>query len=259
MLQFDKYYRYYYWLIIPVVFSLLCILIIHLTIGNKELFFLLNKSAILKNDILWANITVLGDALFFAAFLLLFAKKYPEFIWAAFITAIFGALFSLGGKWFFGVPRPDSVLSLDFFNKIGQINSDYSFPSGHTTSVYMFAGLLIFTITTNVWRFVLILIPLIVGISRIMVGAHWPIDVFGGIISGLLAAYLGLVLYNKWPAGKNTVLRYFLLFVIIVCTLYLILFYDSGYPDAILLQRGLASLLLLIAFLQFLPFKILNK
>ncbi len=244
MLKFDEIFKNISWLIFPIIIALLGILVIHITIGNTELFILLNTSGWLKNDLLWANITILGDALFFAAFLLPFSKKYPQLIWAAFLSSLFGVLFSIGGKWLFGIPRPDIVLSSEFINKVGQINTDFSFPSGHTTSVYMLAGLFIFTIKEKKWRLLLLLTAFPVGFSRIMVGAHWPMDIFGGIISGLLAAYLGLTFRRYWSVGTKPILRYFLLAILILCTLFLILYYDSGYPDVLFLQRGLAAVLL---------------
>lgn len=63
-----------------------------------------------------------------------------------------------------------------------------SFPSGHTTTAIALA----FTVGFLRPRLfpVLFVIGLVVGISRMPVGMHYPTDVFGGLIVGMLGAYL---------------------------------------------------------------------
>ena len=63
----------------------------------------------------------------------------------------------------------------------------YSFPSGHSTNgASAFAGLGVEL--RKKWMTVLaVLLPLLIGFSRIFVGAHYPTDVLGGWALGLLA------------------------------------------------------------------------
>lgn len=124
-------------------------------------------------------------------------------------------------KHVFKRPRPDSLLWLCQ-------EHGFSFPSGHTlnNTVFwvVFASLLgyyaanagkslpiykrdrsasVYPKTkawTNVLRVLLIAWPLIIGMSRILVGVHWPSDVVGSIIlAGALinAAYLVLFYGGK--------------------------------------------------------------
>ncbi|ANU11854.1 phosphoesterase [Planococcus antarcticus DSM 14505] len=77
----------------------------------------------------------------------------------------------------------------------------YSFPSGHSMGSLIFYGFLIYLIIRTRqrswirWLFVAILTMLIVmiGSSRIYLGAHFPSDVLGGYIAGLIWLILSLI------------------------------------------------------------------
>ena len=63
-----------------------------------------------------------------------------------------------------------------------------SFPSGHTTTAIALAFVVGF-----LWPrlfAVFLVIGIIVGASRVPVGMHYPTDVFGGLLVGMLGAYL---------------------------------------------------------------------
>ena len=88
------------------------------------------------------------------------------------------------------VTRPRPYLALDEVNIWEKfILKDYSFPSGHTTASFSLATV-ISVYFPAVAPFVLIL-ALLVGLSRIYLGQHYPSDVFIGsligIVSGIIA------------------------------------------------------------------------
>lgn len=84
---------------------------------------------------------------------------------------------------------------------------DYSFPSGHVmfyTVYFGFSWYLIFTLTQRSWArtlsLVLLSVPIIlVGASRVFLGAHWASDVIGGyILSGImLTAFIQFYRFGK--------------------------------------------------------------
>lgn len=74
-----------------------------------------------------------------------------------------------------------------FQNVVNEWNFQ-SFPSGHTTTAIALAFVVGFLWPRLFGIF--LLIGIIVGISRVPVGMHYPTDVFGGLVVGMLGAYL---------------------------------------------------------------------
>lgn len=86
----------------------------------------------------------------------------------------------------------------------------YSFPSGHSTdAVTLYTSIGIYT-KKKWWIILGILLPLLVGISRVCLGVHYPTDVLCGWLLGVLVIFLIPVLKEKI---KNRWLFYGLLVV----------------------------------------------
>ncbi|WP_306433593.1 phosphatase PAP2 family protein [Paenibacillus montaniterrae] len=74
--------------------------------------------------------------------------------------------------------------------KVGKFPlKDYSFPSGHTTAIFALVTPLMF-VSSPVMIFILIGLALLVAVSRVYWGYHYPIDCMAGGMVGFLTAML---------------------------------------------------------------------
>jgi undecaprenyl-diphosphatase len=133
-------------------------------------------------DVLAVAITTSGDALIIVPVMLLIVaifiyKKHRAWATLLFASVIGVAAINVLVKGFFARPRPD------FWTPIVTEHS-YSFPSGHAMASSALA-LSFMVITWNTkWRWPSIALGavyiLLVGLSRLYLGVHFPTDVIGG-------------------------------------------------------------------------------
>lgn len=82
--------------------------------------------------------------------------------------------------------RPYTII--EHLHTFGFNLKDYSFPSGHTTASFSIATVLALNIPSV--SLLTFFIAIIIGISRIYLGVHYPTDVAAGIILGVGSAIL---------------------------------------------------------------------
>jgi undecaprenyl-diphosphatase len=66
--------------------------------------------------------------------------------------------------------------------------SGYAFPSGHSATIAAFAFAVFFK--NKRLGYICFLAMLLIGVSRVVSGVHFPIDILGGYALGFLVAYL---------------------------------------------------------------------
>lgn len=78
----------------------------------------------------------------------------------------------------------------------------YSFPSGHTQTATAFWGGIAIEVKRPQIKIACSALVLLVGFSRLYLGVHYPLDVIGGIIIGLICTLLvyliGSARFGKW-------------------------------------------------------------
>ncbi len=98
-------------------------------------------------------------------------------------------------------PRPFQVLeSID--GKRLETATGYSFPSGHTTTGAAFYTALALAFRKRPLSMLCAIMMALVGVSRLYLGVHWPIDVFAGLLLGVTISfvvnrYLGAMFNDK--------------------------------------------------------------
>ena len=79
-----------------------------------------------------------------------------------------------------------------------------SFPSSHSATTASIATILIERLRRrSYWAWLALLLPLIIGFSRIYVGVHYPTDVIGGWILGFLLGALACTLLARYEQRQE--------------------------------------------------------
>ena len=123
-------------------------------------------------------------------------RRFILYIEAALALILGSGLFVQFFRFFYHHPRPFEEMG--FIPLIAESASS-SFPSNHATILFALS-LLVFYLNrkAGLWFFILSLLN---GLARVVVGVHWPLDILGGALVGLLAAYL----IHRWldPLAKQ--------------------------------------------------------
>ena len=162
---------------------------------------------------LFRAITFLGELGWFfvvaSLFLLLFRKTRRAGA-VAIVAIALGAVFSnLILKNAVARPRPFADENSPFYElwvQAGGVSEgEYSFPSGHATASMAFAVALVFTLNKKV-SWLALLIPLVMGFTRIYFVVHFASDVLFGYLVGAccaVAAWVVVKLLARWKLFAN--------------------------------------------------------
>ena len=210
--------------------------------SNERVFLLLNRLGPETSDLLWANLTILGDGTVALALCLLLARRRPDLLWAVVPSAILVSLWTRLWKHLVDVVRPAAVLGADTIHFIGPAYQYHSFPSGHATTAFSLAALCVLGFRLRALSLLPIAVAVTVAISRCVVGVHWPLDLLGGAFGGWLAAALGLKVAAALPTGLRPSAQWIIALILSGCALVLLLTSPTDYAQALWFQRAIGAL-----------------
>lgn len=218
-----------------------------LTHGNQALFLLCNGLGTHAVDALWANWTLLGDALVLLVLTLPLVGRYAQMVWGLMLAALLAGLSVWLLKQAFGLPRPPAVLAPDLIHVIGRALKSRSFPSGHTTAAFAYTGVLSLYLRRSWVTAAALVIAVGVGFSRMAVGVHWPMDVAAGAAVGWLCAVAGRAWALRWNWGATRVGQRATALLLWACAVGLLFFFRPDSPLAALLPKVIAVAAMLAA------------
>lgn len=222
---------------IPLLGIALMAIILGLDI-NEELFLYINSLSLYSGEWIWSVLTIFGGPLVILCIGLSFIHAQPKIALSIIPAIVLGSVLVFSLKWLFDIARPNLILEQSQFILIGMPPTSPAFPSGHTTGIFALATLIILNSKHYIISVFILIFATFVGLSRIMVGAHWPLDVAGGMIMGWGIGLTTTFFIQNWKL--ETKKQKMLSLCLLLCSI-LLIFRDTGYPNVypILLTIGL--------------------
>jgi len=190
----------------------------------------------------WSSVTFLGDTAAALALALFAARRFPRLLWAIIPAAIIATAWVHGWKQAYDERRPLATLERSEVKVIGPELRYGSFPSGHATTAFTAAAVCILGLRLGfAWGLFLTGIAVLVALSRVVVGAHWPLDVLAGAFGGWCAAVLGIAMTDRWRFGLRPEVQAIATLVFLTAAVMLLGGYDGRYPEAGWLARAIGA------------------
>lgn len=175
------------------ILATIAIWLLHL---NEKLFYIVNAWHVFLPNQVWNIINIIAYPKVFILPILLIIltsifnreqlKKVVILLVAYYVIFFVLKLLVHEARPFVVLP-PDTIFFLLNHQDVSH-NRYLSFPSGHTgiMVVFAFAAIKVLKINNKLAKFILFLLPIIVGVTRLATGWHWPIDVLASGIIGYI-------------------------------------------------------------------------
>lgn len=167
-------------------------------------------------DWFFRSFTYVGDGILFVpAILLALFIRFQNAVILSAIGIVNGLGVSLFKKVFFSdAERPVRLLDHDLLHYVPgvDVHSHFSFPSGHTASIFALVAFLSLASGNRYWTVLFTIIALLVGYSRIYLLQHFLLDVTGGAILGSavsISTYMAFANQRvpAWMKGRIRLVR----------------------------------------------------
>ncbi len=182
---------------------------------DKELFVYLNSLGVESWDQFWMIVTNQFSWIpLFALLLFLVFKAYgwKKSLMIMVVTALlitFSDQFVNFIKDYFGRLRPNNDPTINEIIRILKRPKSFSFVSGHSTTSFAATTFMILTLRNYYkYSFLVLIWPLLFAYSRIYVGVHFPVDIFVGMLLGVLEGIIfykiSVIFLKKIPESRKT-------------------------------------------------------
>lgn len=162
---------------------------------DSQIFTAINSAHSPLFDLFFQNISHLGSFviwIFIAA--AIFFRKDKRFFFQLAAGMILAGVISIGLKLAIDRPRPsDSLQNVHLLDR----KPDPSFPSNHAANAFL--GARIFSKHYKKFTLIFYTLAILIAISRIYVGAHYPSDVIAGAALGFASSWF----VSKYSIGEK--------------------------------------------------------
>ena len=171
--------------------------------GKKDSFILINGFYNPQLDYFFQYVTYLGDGLIYipmVVYCLFWNRKYLVPVIAGIIICTI-LTHVLKRVVFPEELRPVSLeVEKVIIHKVEGVplHRQHSFPSGHTSTAFTVALLLVSVMRRKIWAYILPMVAFLVGYSRVYLAQHFVTDVTVGMLIGITSAYLSLLIYDAY-------------------------------------------------------------
>lgn len=174
--------------VMAAVLALLALLVWLLDL-NQGLFVSLHHALAVVPGVIWRLLSMAGEWTLVIGVLLWLAARQPALLPRMAMLGLAGILASIWLKAGFDVLRPPLLLPVGTVTLLDVLPANRSFPSGHAIAVAVLGGVLMWKRSLR-GQLCLALLVLLVCLSRIAIGVHWPLDVLAGAATGFVLASL---------------------------------------------------------------------
>ena len=182
---------------------------------NNFIFIGLNSAGAFINQSALIFLTEFGNAavlLIASVIPIYYSRKFFRLIIS---STLIGILLSRGLKILLDIPRPGAILPREEFFVVEPLLTSQSVPSGHAFSLFLFFSCLVVSGMIKKNYFVLLIFAFsLIAFTRILVGAHWPMDILIGASLGFSLPLLLASLADRSSKILDTL--YSLFFIILL-------------------------------------------
>lgn len=174
---------------------------------NYDIFYFINGLGFEEMDTIMTLISskFIWIPLYLFLIFLIYNKEKNNFFWTLFMISLLIFFADSGSVYFFKnqfeILRPCHTPNvMEIMRNLNNCGGQYGFISSHASNSFAISFFISFVLKSKKVFFWLINWAILIGLSRIYLGVHFPFDIIGGMIWGLLVS---LLIYKLFLIKKN--------------------------------------------------------